>query len=96
MLWRQHGLKAFDVVGAIERDASQGEFAFETGDTLRAELPVFAEREFIVHLDDFLRRRTKLRLIERDEVLASDPGLKEAARILFGDRADDELATLTP
>ncbi len=96
VLWRQHGLKAFDVVGAIERDASQGEFAFETGDTLRAELPVFAEREFIVHLDDFLRRRTKLRLIERDEVLASDPGLKEAARILFGDRADDELATLTP
>ncbi len=96
VIWRQHGMRSFDVLDAIDADASMAEYAFGTGDTLRAELAVFAEHEFVVHLDDFVRRRTKLRLIERDEILASDPGLKEAAKVLFGDRADTELATLLP
>lgn len=58
----------------------------------RSELHYMAEHEMVVHLADFLRRRTKLELTIGREALRSDPGLKEAAQILFGDRAEAELA----
>ena len=42
-------------------------------------------------LDDFLRRRSKISLVVRHDVLAKAPGLREACRILFGDAADAQL-----
>lgn len=49
-----------------------------------------AETEMIVHLEDFLRRRTMLELTMGREALRSDPGLMDAAALLFGDRAEAE------
>ncbi len=70
VLWRRHGIAAHDVVARIEADASLAGSALGDTDVLWAELPLFAEREMIAEIDDFLRRRTKLSLIfKRDELL---------------------------
>ena len=41
----------------------------------------------IVRLDDFLRRRSKIALVERRDTIRNAPGLMEACQILFGDAA---------
>ena len=91
LLWRRHGRTATDVVAAIEADPVLGEPVLRHGDFLRAELGVMAEREMIVHLGDFLRRRTKLSLIVRHAELASDPGMSTVATALFGADARRQL-----
>lgn len=57
----------------------------------RRQIQRMAESEMVVHLEDFVRRRTMLELTMGREALRSDPGLREAARILFGDHAEEEL-----
>ena len=64
---------------------------FIKADYLRAELHTAAEHEMIVRLDDFMRRRSKIDLVVSDADIASSPGLREVAEILFGDRAEVEL-----
>jgi glycerol-3-phosphate dehydrogenase len=81
-LWRRHGTAAHRVLDAIEADPSQGEDVLADSDVLRAELPVYAEREMVVSLDDFLRRRTKLSLIHRADDLSADPGMPDVVAAL--------------
>ena len=57
------------------------------GDYCRAEIEVVAEEEWIVTMDDFLRRRTRLGQLERPADLRADPGVVEASRILLSDAA---------
>lgn len=61
------------------------------GGYTRAELLHIAETEMVVHLADFLRRRSQLEPTIGRTALLNDPGLEEAARILFGDNARREL-----
>ncbi|MEM8922884.1 MAG: FAD-dependent oxidoreductase [Actinomycetota bacterium] len=86
VLWRRHGEAAHQVVAAIGDDPSLAEPVMAESDVLKAEMPLYAEREMIVELDDFLRRRTKLALLHRAETLADEPGLKEAALLFEGER----------
>lgn len=92
LLWRRHGRAAVDVVEAVEQDPVLGEPVLRHGDFLRAELGVMAEREMITHLDDFLRRRSKLSLITRHSDLATDPGMTDVAVALFGSDGPRRLA----
>ena len=55
---------------------------------IRVELYHAARREMITKLEDFLRRRSKIALIERTEMIRNAPGIMEACRILFGDEAE--------
>ena len=57
----------------------------------RKQIQRMAENEMVVHLEDFLRRRTMLELTIGREALRDDPGLREAAEILFGEHAEAEL-----
>ncbi len=82
VLWRRHGRAAHKVLDNIEADSAQGQPVLSESDVLRAELPLFAEREMIVTVDDFLRRRTKLALIHRVGELSADPGMIEVERVL--------------
>ncbi len=41
----------------------------------------------VVALDDFLRRRSKIALVERREVIRDSQGIMDACHILFGDEA---------
>ena len=57
----------------------------------RSRIHRMAESEMAVHLEDFLRRRTMLELTMGREALRTDPGLRTAAEILFGENAGAEL-----
>jgi glycerol-3-phosphate dehydrogenase len=91
-LWRRHGAEALALLDAMERDPRAGEVVMAGPGLLRCELQAVAQREMVVRLEDFLRRRTRLALVTRREELRRDPGLREAARILFAEAADGKVA----
>lgn len=91
-LWRRYGRRAFELLEAIRADPTMGEDVMGSADYLRAELYTAAEHEMVVTLDDFMRRRSKIDLVVRDDDIIGSPGLREVAEILFGDDADRRLA----
>lgn len=91
-LWRRYGVEAMALVEAIRRDPRAAEVVLPYAGFLRCELELVAEREMVVRLEDFLRRRTSIALLSRREELRREPGLREVARILFGEAADARLA----
>jgi glycerol-3-phosphate dehydrogenase len=91
-LWRRYGRRAFELLEAIRADPAMGEDVMNSADYLRAEVHTAAEHEMVVTLDDFMRRRSKIDLVVRDDDILSSPGLREVAEILFGDQADRRLA----
>ena len=82
VLWRRHGRAAEAIVAAVADDPSAAGPVLADSDIVRAELALYAEREMIVRLDDFLRRRTKLAIVHRPADLAADPGLDEVRAAL--------------
>lgn len=82
VLWRRHGLDAHHALDAIRADPSQSRPILAGCDILRAELGLFAEREKIVTLCDFVRRRTKLAMMHRIDDLLADPGMAEVCTTL--------------
>ncbi|MEM7160150.1 MAG: glycerol-3-phosphate dehydrogenase/oxidase [Myxococcota bacterium] len=91
-LWRRYGPRAEAMLDAIEVDPSQGEVLIPGSDLLRTEAVHSARHERVVHLEDFLRRRTMVEQIVSPQALRQMPQLEELATILFGDRAAAELA----
>ncbi|MDH3625404.1 MAG: glycerol-3-phosphate dehydrogenase/oxidase [Myxococcales bacterium] len=91
-LWRRYGRRAFDMLEDIRRNPAMAEDIMGSADYLRAELYSAAESEMITKLEDFVRRRSKIELVVRDEAIESSPGLREVAQILFGDDAERRLA----
>ena len=90
-LWRRYGLRAFAMLEAIRADESMAEDIMENADYLRVELHLAARTEMINHLEDFLRRRSKIAQVVHDDVIRDSKGLLEACEILFGDEAQDEI-----
>ena len=45
----------------------------------------------VTKLEDFLRRRSKISLVVRQEDILAAPGLREACEILFGNEAEAKL-----
>jgi glycerol-3-phosphate dehydrogenase len=82
VLWRRHGSAAPEVLRLVAGDPGLAQPVLAESDVLRAELPLYAQREMIVTLDDFLRRRTKLAMLHRADRLAADPGMDEVRRVL--------------
>ncbi len=91
-LWRRYGRRAFDMLEDIRRNPAMAEDIMGSADYLRAELYSAAESEMITKLEDFMRRRSKIELVVRDEAIESSPGLREVAQILFGGDAERRLA----
>jgi glycerol-3-phosphate dehydrogenase len=92
-LWRRYGWEALGLLEAIRRDPRQAEVIIETSEYIRCELDEAARREMVVKLEDFLRRRSKIALVVRQEEIRAAPGLREACRILFGaDQVDAKIA----
>lgn len=88
-LWRRYGAQAIGLLENIREDPSEAEVLIEGTEYTRCELRQAARREMVVKLDDFLRRRSKIALVERREVIRAAPGLMEACRILFGEHAQE-------
>ncbi len=91
-LWRRYGRRAFAMLEAIRDDPAMGEDIMDSADYLRVELHMQATTEMITKLEDFMRRRSKIDLVVRDEDIRNSTGLREVATILFGDHADRRLA----
>lgn len=91
-LWRRYGRRAFAMLEEIRRNPAMAEDIMGSADYIRAELHSAAESEMITKLEDFMRRRSKIELVVRDERIRNSPGLREVAEILFGDGADRRLA----
>ncbi len=90
-LWRRYGAGAFGLLEDIRRDPRQAEVLIKATEYIRCELQETARREMVVRLEDFLRRRSKIALVVRQEDIRNSPGLLEACTILFGDQAQEKV-----
>ncbi|MGJ8670913.1 MAG: FAD-dependent oxidoreductase [Oceanococcus sp.] len=90
-LWRRYGAQAIGLLENIREDVSEAEVLIKGTEYTRCELRQAARREMIVTLDDFLRRRSKIALVERQDVIRDAPGLIEACRILFKEDAQAKI-----
>lgn len=90
-LWRRYGATAFQLLEMIQADPAQAEVLIKGTEYLRCELRETANREMVTKLSDFLRRRSKIALIERRETIRNSAGLHEACQILFGEEADAKI-----
>ena len=88
-LWRSCGNRAFGLLENIQNDPKMAEPLIEGTDYIKCELTEAADREMIVTLEDFLRRRSKLALVVQHEDLKESHGLREACKILFAKDAVD-------
>ena len=98
--WRRYGESAFGLLERIREDESQVELLLKNAEYTRGEIELAARREMIVKLEDFMRRRSKIELVVRNQDIAAAPGLREACDILFGEeseaRLQDYLQGLSP
>ena len=90
--WRRYGEAAFTLLDAIAEDPAEAELILAAADYTKAEIRLAAEREMIVELKDFMRRRSKIEQVIRRQALAGDPGLVELGERLFGNQSDTMLA----
>lgn len=90
-LWRRYGIHALELLEMIRQDPSNAELLIEHSEYLRCEVGLAARIEMITTLEDFLRRRSKIALVVRQDDIISAHGLRSACQILFGDRAEEEL-----
>ncbi|GAB5379108.1 MAG: glycerol-3-phosphate dehydrogenase [Aliiglaciecola sp.] len=89
--WRRYGRNAINMIEMIRENPKMGELLIENSEYLRVEIEHAADREMITKLEDFLRRRSKISLVVRQEDILSAPGLREACEILFGEQAEAKL-----
>ncbi|MBK7687287.1 MAG: glycerol-3-phosphate dehydrogenase/oxidase [Rhodocyclaceae bacterium] len=86
-LWRRYDIQALELLDVIREDPRQAEVLIKGASYLRCEIQLAKRHEMIVKLDDFLRRRSKIALIMRQEDIKNAPGLMDACEILFEDQA---------
>lgn len=87
-LWRRYGGQAIGLLENIRENPREAEVLIEGAEYLRCELRQAARREMIIKLEDFLRRRSKIALVQRKDVIKKSAGIMEACEILFGDEAE--------
>lgn len=85
--WRRYGAQAFEMLESIRSDPAAADLLIQNAEYVRCEIEHAARREMITKLEDFLRRRSKISLVVKNEDLLAAPGLLEACKILFGDQA---------
>ena len=90
-LWRRYGGKALELIEDIRYNPRQAERLMKDAEYLRCEVEHTARYEMITKLEDFLRRRSKITQVVRNEDIIDAPGLMEACKIFFGDDAEEKL-----
>ncbi len=90
-LWRRYGGNAIELLEDIRQDPRQAERLMKDAEYLRCEIEHTARFEMVTKLEDFLRRRSKITQVVRNEDIVDAPGLKEACKIFFGDQWQEKL-----
>lgn len=86
-LWRRHGRRALEVAELVDGSPELGLPLSDIVDCCAAEVMVMGRHEHVLSMEDFLRRRTMLAMLETAETLENDPGVERAASLLFGSAA---------
>ena len=86
-LWRRYDQQAFELLAQIREDPRQAEVLIKGTDYICCEIQLARRQEMIVKLEDFLRRRSKIALVVKREVIRDAEGLMDACRILFDEDA---------
>lgn len=89
-LWRRYGGNALGLLEDIRQNPRQAERLMKDAEYLRCEIEHTARHEMVTKLEDFLRRRSKITQVVRNEDIIDAPGLKEACKIFFGDQAEQK------
>lgn len=90
--WRRYGQSAFHLLERIREDRNCARLLIARAEYTRCEMELTAQREMVVKLEDFMRRRSKIELVLRPEEIAGAPGLRRVAEILFGAEAEGKVA----
>src|SRR4029077_7578447 len=90
-LWRRYGAEVLGLLEDIREDPNQADILIKGTEYIRCEIQQAKQREMIVKLEDFLRRRSKIALVVRKEEIKNAEGIMEACDILFGDEAKAKL-----
>ncbi len=90
-LWRRYGGNALELLEDIRRDPRQAERLMKDAEYLRCEIEHTARFEMVTKLEDFLRRRSKITQVVRNEDIIDAPGLKEACKIFFAQEWESKL-----
>ncbi|KPQ21610.1 MULTISPECIES: glycerol-3-phosphate dehydrogenase/oxidase [unclassified Halomonas] len=88
-LWRRYAEQAMPMLEKIRQDPAEADILIEGTEYIRCELAHARDHEMITQLEDFLRRRAKVSLVVHHEQLRHSKGLKEACRVLFGEKAEE-------
>ena len=88
--WRRYGANAIGMLERIRENPEQAQPLMRNTDYLRCEVEYTGRREMVTRLEDFLRRRSKITLVVPEHEVVAAPGLHEASRILFGERAEEK------
>lgn len=92
-LWRLYGHDALSIVESMRRSPDLCTKLIDDQPVLLGEVAYMADYEMIHHLDDLLRRRTRLSLVVPKDKLRDSAVLRKAATLLFGERAEIEWQT---
>jgi len=87
-LWRRYGGNALELLEDIRQHPKQAERLMKDAEYLRCEIEHTARHEMVTKLEDFLRRRSKITQVVRNEDIIDAPGLMEACKIFFGEEAE--------
>ena len=91
-LWRRYGGIALELLEDIRQNPKQAKRLMKKAEYLRCEIEHTARFEMVTKLEDFLRRRSKITQVVRDEDIIDSEGLKMACDIFFGDESEAKLA----
>ena len=82
-IWRRHGQRAIEVADLVGESPGLAAPLSDRIEYSAAEVTVMARHEHVLTMEDFLRRRTMLAMLETPETLNRDPGVEQASRLLF-------------
>ncbi|WP_249976699.1 glycerol-3-phosphate dehydrogenase/oxidase [Vreelandella olivaria] len=88
-LWRRYAEQAIPMLEKIRQNPAEADILIEGTEYIRCELEHAKNHEMVTQLEDFLRRRAKVSLVVHHEQLRRSEGLKEACKVLFGEKAEE-------
>lgn len=89
-LWRLYAEQSFALLDTLRGDLRLARVLIPGTEYMACEFNHTAEREMVVRLEDFLRRRSLIALTVRHQALERSSGLREACELLFGRQAAAE------
>jgi len=86
-LWRRYAEHAIPMLDSIEQNPEMADTLIESTGIRRCEIAYIVDKEMVVTLEDYLKRRSKLDHLVSYEELKQSKGVHEVCEKLFGEEA---------